>query len=79
MEEYQPISCSFYDRLEEAATIAKVVNLKFIENADLVEISGKIKTFKIQDKVEYLVLDTGNEIRLDNIHSLDGVELKNHC
>jgi Rho-binding antiterminator len=79
MEEYQPISCSFYDRLEEAATIARVVKLKYFEKAELIEVRDKINTFKIRNKVEYLILDSGQEIRLDKIDSLDDIELKNHC
>lgn len=78
-EAYQPISCSFYDRLEEAATLAKKVELKYHDNTDLISKKGIIQTFRIKEKVEFLILDTGDEIRLDKIHSLNGITLQNHC
>ena len=78
-EEYTPISCSFYDRLEEAATIKKEVELQFALNGQRQKISTVIKNLLIRDKVEYMLLADGKEIRLDSIRSLDGVELQNHC
>ena len=78
-ETYTPISCSFYDRLEEAATLKKVVNLQYFEGDSQMQKQVVIQTIKIKNKVEWLILDDGTDVRLDRIHSLDGVELENHC
>ena len=78
-KEYQPISCTFYDRLEAAATLNKKVELKYYNEEKLLTISTTIISLEIKDKIEYMGLADGTEVRLDAIHSLDGVELKNHC
>ena len=78
-EAYTPISCSFYDRLEEAATLKKVVNLQYFEGDLPMQKQALIKTIKIRDKIEWLFLVDGTEVRLDRIHSIDGVKLSNHC
>lgn len=78
-DQYQPISCSFYDRLEEAATLGKKVALEYFIDGKLVSDKTRVETFVIENKVEFMILASGKKIRLDRIHSLDGVLLKNHC
>lgn len=78
-EEYTPISCSFYDRLEAAATLQKEVEVAYYSNGQTQSIRTIIKTFMIRNKVEYMLLADGREVRLDSIHSLDGVALQNNC
>ena len=79
-EAYIPISCSFYDRLEAAATLKKPVALQFLDQADMVTtITTRIRTILTRDKVEYLVLENDFLVRLDKIQALDGVQLKDHC
>lgn len=78
-EAYKPISCSFYDRLEAAATQKKKVDLQYFRHGSLVSLQTTIKTLHIRNKVEYMVLEDDSEIRLDKIHAIDKVELQNHC
>ncbi len=78
-EPYTPISCSFYDRLEEAATLSKNVLIEYLANNKTEVRKSIITTIRLKDKIEWLVLEDGSEIRLDRILSLDGVELKTHC
>ncbi len=76
---YLPIDCSFYDRLEEAATLKKEVNLSYWDKDKLTEARIIIKDIKNKNKVEWLVLGNDLEIRLDYIHSLNGVLLEKSC
>ena len=79
-ETYRPISCDFYDELELLAlrkTVATIVIRK--ENEDTESIQDRIKTLLTKDKEEFLILENGQEIRLDKLVSVNGIELKNYC
>jgi len=79
-QKYQPISCDFYDELELLAlrkTVAKIV-IRTEENENK-ELQNVIKTFYTKDKEEFMVLGNGEEIRLDKLVSVNGIELKNYC
>ena len=70
--DYQPIDCHFYDEMEAAATQRRRVDLQYFN--DLRQLclgSGVIDTFFIRDKVEFMRLKSGEEIRLDHIIRLD--------
>jgi len=69
---YLPIDCGFYDTLEAAATQRRRVALQYFN--DLRQLclgSDVIDTFFLRDKVEFLRLKSGEEIRLDHIIRLD--------
>ncbi|MDQ2793257.1 MAG: Rho-binding antiterminator [Bacteroidota bacterium] len=69
---YTPIDCHFYDRLEAAATQRRRVALQYFNDLrQLCLDSGVIDTFFIREKVEYLRLKSGEEIRLDHLICLD--------
>ena len=71
--DYTPIDCHFYDLLEAAATLQRRrVDLQYFN--DLRQLclgSGVIDTLFIRDKVEYMRLKSGEEIRLDHLIRLD--------
>ena len=72
--DYQPIDCGFYDTLEAAATQRRRVALQYFNDLrQLCLDSGVIDTFFIHNKVEYLRLKSGEEIRLNHIIRLDDV------
>ena len=77
--EYIPINCSFYDYLEEAATLKQVAVINYYKNGKLAEVESKIKTFTIRDKVEYMVLENGQSIRLDDLIKFNGRLLPKSC
>ena len=80
MKNYQPISCNFYDELEALATLRSSCMIIYQdENADRHEAEGVIKDLYIREKAEYLLLNTGFEIRLDQLVSVNGKELKGYC
>ena len=77
---YIPINCSFYDQLEAWATLKEEVQIEFKDDSGKTEsISGLIIDFLVREKVEYLQLKDGKEIRLDHIMKVNGVPLPNSC
>lgn len=77
---YVPISCSFYDELEALATLRRPATIKYAEEDTVTKtVEGKIKDFFIREGAEYLLLNTGLEIRLDYIISVNGKIMGNYC
>lgn len=80
MSTYRPISCTFYDELEARATLRQpCVIIYRPENGPETTINGIIDTLYIRDKVEYLRLIDGFELRLDWLVSVDGRALAGYC
>jgi len=78
---YKPISCSFYDELEARATTGQPCTLTYRTEPDTppTTYTGVIQDLFIHDKVEYLRLADGFELRLDNLVAVDNKELRNYC
>jgi Rho-binding antiterminator len=80
MESYIPINCDFYDELEALATLKKPAEIVFItENEGKLTVKGVITDLFIRDKVEFMSLDNGLEIRLDKLLSVNGKEPNTYC
>ncbi|OON71171.1 hypothetical protein [Hymenobacter sp. CRA2] len=81
MSDYRPISCSFYDELEARATTRQPCTLRFRDapEAPIGTREGVIEDLYIRDKVEYLRLTDGFELRLDKLVGVDDRELRNYC
>ena len=79
MEEYKPVNCDFYDELESLATLKKKSDIIFTgESGGKSVIQGRIFDLYTRDHVEYMKLDNGLEIRLDEIIEIDGKRQKNY-
>jgi Rho-binding antiterminator len=77
---YVPISCSYYDELEALATFKKLVNIQYLdEQGAAQETEDVIKDLFTKEKVEYMLLQSGNSIRLDHLIKVDGKALPHHC
>lgn len=77
---YIPISCSFYDELEALATLRQLARVKYRGDDEVTRSAeGRIKDFFIREGAEYLILDTGLEIRLDDITSVNDKLPGNYC
>ncbi|HRF81080.1 MAG TPA: Rho-binding antiterminator [Flavobacteriales bacterium] len=61
---YEPIDCSLYDHYEAAATRKEKLRITMDDGS---EHHGVIVDLFIRDKVEWMRLDGGEEIRLDSI------------
>ncbi|MCB1178508.1 MAG: hypothetical protein KDK36_13060 [Leptospiraceae bacterium] len=72
MDDYKPIDCEFYDELESSSTIFSKSNIFYCSGKDKIHVEGKIVNIFIDHGVEYLKLNNGLEIRLDEIISIDG-------
>ncbi|MEX1181703.1 MAG: hypothetical protein WEF86_00605 [Gemmatimonadota bacterium] len=71
---YHPIDCSIHDRLESAATLRRPVAIAFRSaDGEVIEVEARIIDVFARDGVEYLKLEQGREIRLDDLHTVDGV------
>ncbi len=76
MEKYVPINCNYYDELEALATRRQSVPIAYKnENGDRLEVESVIVDFFIKDKVEFLQLRSGLNIRLDYLISVNGLLL----
>ncbi|MDX2001994.1 MAG: Rho-binding antiterminator [Chitinophagales bacterium] len=67
-QEYKPINCSYYDRLEDWATRKYPLTITFGEEQSTL---GIIADLYVRDHVEYLKLEDGTEIRLDEILTIN--------
>ncbi|MCC2545898.1 hypothetical protein LJY25_05535 [Hymenobacter sp. BT175] len=81
MSDYQPISCNFYDELEALATRRQPAEIRYRapDAAAEASVTGVIADLYIRDKVEYLRLTDGFELRLDWLVAVDGKELRGYC
>lgn len=77
--QYKPINCSTYDKLEALAVQKTICVIQFLESDTETVISSKIKTLETINKEEFLILETGTRIRLDNIITLNGENLSGKC
>ncbi|MEZ4694072.1 MAG: hypothetical protein R2837_08815 [Aliarcobacter sp.] len=64
---YKPISCHFYDKLEELAVKKQKVKIIYLDNELTLETEDIIVDFRTKNKEEFAVLSTGLIIRLDKI------------
>ena len=73
MKDYKPINCSLYDELEAAATLKRYIRIQYFSPLqELMTTDAVIKDLFIKESAEYMLLNTGEEIRLDRIVSIDG-------
>jgi len=78
--DYRPISCDFHDELQLIALRKMTVPIRFRkDNGEELTIETSIADLYTREKEEFLLLPTGEEIRLDRLVSVNGIELKNYC
>lgn len=71
---YRPVSCDFYDVLESAATLRKPVPIVQQDAGGATTTrTARITNVFSKDGVEYITLDSGENIRLDALAAVDGV------
>ncbi|GAA4496174.1 hypothetical protein GCM10023172_08990 [Hymenobacter ginsengisoli] len=70
--DYKPIDCGFYDELEALATRKKQVYLQYFNDLrQLCQGPATFKTFVTREHIEYALLASGEEVRLDHIIRID--------
>ncbi len=79
-KEYKPISCDYYDLLEIAAMRKTVADVKYRDDSGSTKsVSSRIDNLETRNKVEYLILEGGKELRLDDLISVNGKVLDGSC
>lgn len=76
---YKPIDCSFYDRLEEAITLKTEVVLEIEKDGEIKQLHTTLIDLINKNKIEWLMTSGGENIRLDHIHSINGIALEKVC
>ena len=70
---YRPVSCAFYDELTLLALRKKQVSIAYLDSdGHVVHTADVIADIFTKKKKEYVVLNDGTQIRLDDIISLEG-------
>ncbi len=77
MQQYQNISCSYYDRIEAFATRKTECVIMYNDGAEKSE-TGVIVDLFARDGAEYLKLNSGTVIRLDHLVSINGLPVSNN-
>ena len=79
MEEYTPVPCDFYDQLEAFATLGTPCEIRFSQDERPGIVKGKIIGLYARERVEYLKMNNGMEMRLDKITSVNGIQPLPFC
>lgn len=72
---YNPINCSYYDRLEAWATTKKTCEIAYKNGDSISFVSTKILDLNLWDGIEYLEGENGFLLRLDDLISINGIFL----
>ncbi len=72
MDTYTPVSCDFHDELEAIATLRQTCRMVYhTETSATAEISGRIVDVYAANHADYVKLEDGTIIRLDQIISVN--------
>lgn len=75
MKTYQPISCDFHDILEDAAVRRLLVEVDYRDpQGSERTVNSKIKDITVEGQEEFLLLESGEKIRLDQLISVNHQE-----
>lgn len=69
---YNPISCEFFDQLDVAMKRKIPSTVVYLENDEKKTIKGLVKTMSVIEGIEYMILDTKEQIRLDSVLTFNG-------
>ena len=73
---YTPISCEFFDQLSVAMQRKIPSTVVYLKNDEKITVKGLIKTMSVIDGIEYLVLNTNEQIKLDTVLTFNGRRYK---
>ena len=77
---YQPIACALTDELELRAMRGRPVGIRYrAAGGELLERSATIRNIVAREGAEYLILDEGEDIRLDRLVEVDGLAFGELC
>lgn len=71
---YQPISCDIYDHIEIFAMRKTLVDIEYRDDSDqLLLLKTRILDTKVAKKEEFIILENGQEIRMDYIIRINDI------
>lgn len=74
-ENYKPVSCDFYDVLESLSTLKERCRITYEgEQERESKTEGVIRNLYTRDRVEFLSMDNGAEVRLDKISGVEKLQ-----
>lgn len=74
MGDYKQVSCNFYDQLTDLITVKKYVHVEYSSDiGEFLKQNTILKDIVLKEKQEYLVLNSGDEIRLDRLKKVDDI------
>jgi transcriptional antiterminator Rof (Rho-off) len=74
-DDYRPIDCSLHDQLEILALRGRPVALRVREpDGSTRELEDTVVDWVARDGVEWVVTGGGEEIRMDRLVTVDGIE-----
>ena len=74
--DYIPISCEFHDRLEDLATLRKLIRIRYRDRAGVLrQCDATIADVYSRAGAEYVSLSSGEILRLDQLVEVDGEKL----
>lgn len=72
MSDYKPVDCGLQDKLEATATLKRVANISYRNEAGEKEtVEGKIVDIYAEDGADYCKVEDGTVIRLDKLETLE--------
>ncbi|WP_377702630.1 hypothetical protein [Pseudoduganella sp. UC29_71] len=81
--QYTPVSCEFHDRLEDLATLRKEADVSYVDEDGVEQQrSAVIRDVYAREGADYLLLSTGETVRLDRVIEAGGYKLADfppHC
>jgi Rho-binding antiterminator len=69
---YNPISCEFFDQLDVAMKRKIPSTIVYLENNEKKTIKGLVKTMSVIEGIEYMILDTKEQIKLHSVLTFNG-------
>jgi len=77
--DYTPISCEFHDHLEALATVRRPARICYVaEDGTPQERDAAVADVYSRGGAEYLVLASGETVRLDRLVEVDGRKLADY-
>ena len=72
MTPYTPIDCGFYDILEANAVRRRTIEIVYVTGNGEQRITDRIVDLQAREHGEFMLLASGQEIRLDALVTVDG-------
>ncbi len=73
---YTPISCEFFDQLNVAMKRKIPSTVVYLENGEKKTSKGLVETMSVIDGIEYLILNTKEQIKLNSVLTFNGKKHK---